>query len=140
MDVLTRLAAFIIALLLAIDAFTGERTETVRVAGHSHATRWQRDDDLRLHFAGGRVESCGVDLAAYNALRDGDDVTVDTSRVFKTCDGMRRGDDVQARANVHRWLLLLPIALLLAAALGWIQFERSIGDDRRWWFGDANRR
>lgn len=135
MDVLTRLAAFIIALLLAIDAFSGERTETVRVAGHSHAARWQRDDDFRLHFAGGRVESCGVGLAAYNALRDGDDVTVESSRVFKTCDGMRRGDDVQARANLHKWLLLLPIALLLAAALGWIQFERSIGDDRRWWFG-----
>ena len=135
MDVLTRLAAFIIALLLAIDAFSGERTETVRVAGHSHAARWQRDDDFRLHFAGGRVESCGVGLTAYNALRDGDDVTVESSRVFKTCDGMRRGDDVQARANLHKWLLLLPIALLLAAALGWIQFERSIGDDRRWWFG-----
>lgn len=135
MDVLTRLAAFIIALLLAIDAFSGERTETVRVAGHSHAARWQRDDDFRLHFAGGRVESCGVGLTAYNALRDGDDVTVESSRVFKTCDGVRRGDDVQARANLHKWLLLLPIALLLAAALGWIQFERSIGDDRRWWFG-----
>ena len=135
MDVLTRLAAFIIALLLAIDAFSGERTETVRVAGHSHAARWQRDDDFRLHFAGGRVESCGVVLSAYNALRDGDDVTVDTSRVFKTCDGLRHGDDVLARANLHKWMLLLPIALLLAAALGWIQFQRAPGDDRRWWFG-----
>jgi hypothetical protein len=135
MDVLTRLAAFIIALLLAIDAFSGERTETVRVGGHSHAPRWQRDDDYRLHFVGGRVESCGVGLAAWNALRDGDDVTVDTSRVFKTCDGIRHGDEVLARANLHKWLLLLPIAILLAAAFGWVRFERRFDDERRWFFG-----
>lgn len=135
MDVLTRLAAFIIALLLAIDAFSGERTETLRVDGHSRAPRWQRDDDFRLHFIGGRVESCGVGLAAWNALRDGDDVAVDTSRVFKTCDGIRRGDEVLARANLPKGLLLLPIALLLAAAFGWIQFERRVRSERRWWFG-----
>ena len=135
MDVLTRLAALIIAILLAIDAFSGERSETLRVDGHTRAPRWHRDDDYRLHFVGGRVESCGVGLAAYNALRDGDDVAVDTSRVFKTCDGIRRGDEVITRANVHRWLLLLPIAMLLAAALGWIQFERGGRDERRWWFG-----
>jgi len=135
MDVLTRLAAFIIALLLAIDAFSGERTETVRVGGHSHAPRWQRDDDYRLHFVGGRVDSCDVGWSAFNALRDGDEVIVDTSRVFKSCASIRRGDEVIVRANLHKWFLLIPIAVLLAAAFGWIQFERGDGDDRRWWFG-----
>jgi hypothetical protein len=135
MDVLTRLAALLIAILLAIDAFASERVETLRVAGHTRAARWQRDDDYRIHFIGGRVESCGVGLAAYNALSDGDDVTVDTSRVFKTCDGIRRGDEVLARANMHKWLLLLPIAILLAAAFGWIRFEQRFDDERRWWFG-----
>ena len=135
MDVLTRLAAFIIATLLAIDAFSGERTETLRVDGHTRAPRWHQDGDYRLHFVGGRVESCGVGLAAYNALHDGDTVAVDTSRVFKTCDGIRRGDEVLTRAHLHKWLLLLPIALLLAAALGWIRFERDLRHERRWWFG-----
>jgi hypothetical protein len=135
MDVLTRLAALIIAILLAIDAFSGGRTETVRVDGHSHAARWQRDDDYRLHFVGARVESCGVGLAAYNAVSDGDTLTLDTSRVFKTCDGVRRGDEVLARANLHKWLLLLPIAILLAAAFGWIRFEGRFDDERRWFFG-----
>ena len=134
MDVLTRLAALIIAVLLAIDAFSGERTETLRVAGHTRAPRWHQDDDYRLHFLGGRVESCGVGLAAWNAVNDGDVVAVDTGRVFRTCDGVRRGDEVLARANLHKWLLLLPIALLLAAALGWIQFERALRHERRWWF------
>ena len=135
MDVLTRLAALIIAILLAIDAFSGERTETLRVDGHSRASRWHRDDDYRLHFVGGRVESCGVGGLAYDALRDGDVVAVDSSRVFKTCDGIRRGDEVFTGANLHKWLLLLPMALLLAVALGWIQFERDRRDARRWWLG-----
>jgi hypothetical protein len=139
MDVLTRLAALLIAILLAIDAFSGERTETLRVASHTRAPRWHQDDDYRLHFLGGRVESCGFGLAAWNALRDGDAVALDTSRVFKTCDGIRRGDEVLARRNLHKWLLL-PIAMLLAAALGWIRFERDVRHQRRRWFGLGSRR
>jgi len=140
MDVLTRLAALIIAILLAIDAFSGERTESLHVAGHTRAPRWHQDDDYRLHFLGGRVESCDFGLAAWNALHDGDAVAVDTSRVFRTCDGVRRGDEVLARQNLHKWLLLLPIALLLAAAFGWIQFERDVRHERRGWFGLRSRR
>jgi hypothetical protein len=140
MDVLTRLAALLIAILLAIDAFSGARTETRRVAGHTRAPRWHQDDDYRLHFLGGRVESCGFGLAAWNALRDGDEVAVDTSRVFKTCDGIRRGEELLARRNLHKWLLLLPIAMLLAAALGWIRFERDVRRERRGWFGLKSRR
>ena len=141
MDVLTRLAALLIAILLAIDAFSGERTETLRVAGHTRAQRWHQDDDYRLHFLGGRVESCGFGLAAWNALHDGEGVAVDISRVFKTCDGLRRGDEVLARRNLHKWLLLLlPIAMLLAAALGWIRFEGDVRHERRARFGLRSRR
>jgi len=135
MDVLTRLAALIIAILLALDAFSGERSETLRVERHSRSARWHRDDDYRLHFAGGRVDSCKVDGPAWSALRDGDEVIVESSRVFKRCDGIRRSDEAGARPGVRRWLILLPIALLLAAALGWIQFERHVRAQRRWWFG-----
>ncbi len=135
MDVLTRLAALIIAVLLAIDAFSAERTETLRVEGHTRVSRWHRADDYRLRFAGGRVDSCEVGLPAFNAVRDGDELAVDTSRVFKSCDAIRRGDEVLARANLHKWFMLIPIAILLAAALGWIQFERRFDDGRRWWFG-----
>ena len=140
MDVLTRLAALLIAILLAIDAFSGERTETLRVAGHTRGQRWHQDDHYRLHFLGGRVESCDFGLAAWNALHDGDAVAVETSRVFKTCDGIRRGDELLARQNLHKWLLLLPIAMLLAAVLGWIRFERDVRHERRGRFGLKSRR
>ena len=135
MDVLTRLAALLIAFLLAIDAFSAERTETLRIAGHERTAHWTRDDAYRLHFVGGRVESCAVGEPAFRALADGDEVSVDTSRIFRSCDGIRRGEEVIARPDLHQWLLLIPIAILLAAAFGWIEFERRLHDDRRWWFG-----
>lgn len=135
MDVITRLAAFLIALLLAIDAFSGQRTEALRVDRHTQAAHWRKGDEYRVHFVGGRVESCDVGWSAYNALADGDAVSVDTSRVFKSCNAIRRGGDVVSPANPHRWIVLLPIALLLAAAFGCIRFERRIDDDERgWWF------
>jgi len=135
MDVITRLAMFIVAVLLAVDAFSAERNESLRVDRHVRISRWHRGDDYRLDFVGGRVESCTVGWSAFNALNDGDVVSVDTSRVFKSCDGIRRGDEVISRASVHKWFLLIPIAMLLAAAFGWIRFERRIDDDRRggWW-------
>jgi len=137
MDVITRLAAVLDAVLLAIDGFSGERTETLHVDRHTRSTGWRHDDSYRLQFVGGRVDSCEVGWSAFNALGDGDEVTVATSRVFKSCDGIRRGDEEIARPNMHKWFMLVPIALLLAATFGWIQFDRRIDDDDRrgWWFG-----
>jgi hypothetical protein len=138
MDVLTRLAALLIAILLAIDAFAGGRSETLRIERHSRSFHWHHGDDYRLHFNGGRVESCKVGRPAFDLLSDGDLVSVDSSRVFKSCDSLRRGDEVLTQSPLRKWLLVLPMAFLLAAALGWIQFEGRIGGVRRerdWWFG-----
>ena len=143
MDVITRLAALLIALLLALDAYSGERNETLRVDRHVQVGRWHRDDVYRLHFSGGRVESCAVAKSAFDVLRDGDEVAVATSRVFKSCDAIRRGGEVVAEFHQRKWLVLLPMALLLAAAIGWIQFTGPDGDAWRsgrrdaggWWFG-----
>jgi hypothetical protein len=138
MDVLTRLAALLIAVLLAIDAFAGGRSETLRVEHHTRLIHWHHGDDFRLHFSGGHVESCSVGPAAFDALADGDVVAVDSSRVFKSCTGIRRGDEVVVRAGPAKWLVLLPMAFLLAAAFGWIRFEGPDDSDRRerdWWFG-----
>jgi hypothetical protein len=135
MDVITRLAALLIALLLAIDAFSAQRNETLRVDRHVRLSHWHHGDDYRLEFVGGRVDSCTVGWSAFNALDDGDVVTVNTSRVFKSCEGIRRGEVVISQAHQRKWLLLVPMAILLAAAFGWIQFDRGVDDDRRWWFG-----
>ena len=131
MDVITRLAALLVAFLMALEAFAPERTETLRVEHHERVPRWHRVDDYRLEFSGGRLESCLVGWSAFNALNDGDVVVVDSGRVSRSCYGIRRGDEVIRPASSYKWLLLLPIALLLAAAFGWIRFERGVDDDRR---------
>ena len=131
MDVLTRLAALLIAILLAIDAFAGGRSETLRVEHHSHLPNWHRADEYRLLFSGGRVDSCQVDRLAFDALADGDLVTVGSSRVFKSCETIVRGDEVITRSPLRKWLLVLPMLFLLAAAGGWIQFEAREDADRR---------
>ena len=138
MDVITRLAALLIAFLLAIDAFSAQRNETLRVDRHVRLSHWHHGDDYRLEFVGGRVDSCTVGWSAFNALNDGDVVSVDTSRVFKSCDGIRRGDEVITQSRWRRWFLLVPMLILLAGVFGWIQFDRRIDDDGRrggWWFG-----
>ena len=138
MDVITRLAALLIAILLAIDAFGGGRSETVRVERHSRVSRWPLVDDYRLQFSGGRIDACRVGRAAFDGLADGDFVAVDSSRVFKRCDAIRRGDELVVQSTLRKWLLVLPMLLLLAAALGWIRFEGRVGADRRerdGWFG-----
>ena len=138
MDVLTRLAALLIAILLAIDAFASERSEMLRVERHSRVFHWHHGDDYRVHFSGGRVDSCKVGRPAYDAIGDGDLVSVDSSRVFKNCSAVRRGDELVTQSPLRKWLLVVPMLFLLAAALGWIQFEGRVGGDRRerdWWFG-----
>ena len=138
MDVITRLAALLIAILLAIDAFTGGRSETLRVERHSRAPQWHLGDDYPLQLSGGRVDSCRVGRAAFDSLADGDLVSVSSSRVFKTCDAIRRGDEVVVQSTLRKWLLVLPMLFLLASALGWIRFEGRVRADRRerdWWFG-----
>ena len=136
MDVITRLAAFLIAVLLAIDAFSGERTETLHVDRHTRTANWRHDDSYRLHFVGGRVDSCEVGWSAFNALNDGDEVFVDTSRVFKSCDGIRRGDQVIARPWRAQVVHADPHRAAAGGQLRLIQFERRVDDDSRgWWFG-----
>lgn len=51
MDVIPRIAAFLIATLLAIDAFSGLRTETLKVDRHTRVANWRNGDEHRLHLA-----------------------------------------------------------------------------------------
>jgi hypothetical protein len=126
MDLITRLAMFFLAVVLAVDGFGATRDETLRVDRHVRGVRWHHGDNYRLDFSGGRVASCDVGGSAFRALADGDVVQVEESRVFHHCRRIQRGDEAVVGVSPLRWLVLLPIALLLAAAFGWIEFR---GDD-----------
>ena len=131
MDFLTRLAMFFLAVVLAIDGFGATRDETLRVDGHVRTTHLHYGDDYRLRFAGGRADSCEVGWTAFNALADGELVQVQESRVFRSCRRIRRGDETVLGPGPSRWLLMIPVALLLAGAFGWIEFRGDPDDVRR---------
>ncbi len=131
MNLLPRIAMFLLAVVLAVDGFGATRDETLRVDGHSHTTRWRTGDEYRLRFTGGRADSCDVGWTAFNALADGELVQVQTSRVFHACRRIRRGDETVMGPGPARWLLMLPVLLMLAGAFGWIEFRGDPDDVRR---------
>ena len=57
-------------------------TQTLRVDRHVRVSRWHRDDDFRLQFVGGRIDSCAVGWAAFNALADGGSVAQPLTETF----------------------------------------------------------
>jgi hypothetical protein len=139
-----RLLTFLGAILLTADALLPARSELVHVDGH-HTTENRtstshhgvhRTTDYILSFGGGRVSSCAVGYTAYNALHDGDEVVVATSRVFKGCDRIVHEGEVITTGR--HWGALLVAAGLFAVAFGWISSNRDDDDDvplrrGRWW-------
>ncbi len=138
-----RLLTFLGAILMTADALLPARSELVHVDGHrltENATSTShhgvhRSTDYVVLFAGGQVGSCAVGYTAYNALRDGDEVVVATTRVFKGCDRIVRGGEVITTGR--HWGTLLFAAFLFASAFGWLGTNRDDDDvplrRGRWW-------
>src|SRR5471032_2590773 len=94
---LMRFAMFAGAMLITADTFVRPSTEVESVDRHVFVSHWRHSDDYDMHFVGGKVRSCDVGYSAFNALKDGDEVTLTTSGVFKRCIGIARGDEVITR-------------------------------------------
>ena len=54
-------------------------------------------------------------------------MAVDSSRVFKRCDAIRRGDELVVQSTLRNWPLVLPMPSLLAFALCRICFDGRVG-------------
>ena len=144
-----RMLMFAFAVLLTCDALLPTHTAVERVDRHVTSTRWRRQTDYDLRFDGGDVRSCNVGWSAYDALKDGDEVMLTASRVFKSCRGIARGDEIVTRPGAGKWMELVFAAFLLAGAFGWIDLRRrpadrdddghdgrdgNARDDRPWWW------
>ena len=129
MTLIGRLLMFALAVLFACDAVTPVHTVIETVDGHTTTTHWRHQTDYDLRFTGGDVRRCNVGWTAYDALKDGDEVTLTASRVFKSCRGIARGDEIVTRPGAGKWMELVFAAFLLAGAFGWIDLRP--GDDDR---------
>ena len=107
-----------LALALAFDAFMPATTSTAHVDRHAMSEQWRMQTRYTLYFVGCRVDECSVGYSAYTTLKDGDAVTLTTSRVFKTCEVILRDDEVIEKPGAGRWLVLVVIAFLLAGGFG----------------------
>ena len=151
MTLIGRLLMFAFAVLVACDALLPTHTAVEIVDRHVRTSHWRNQTDYNVYFSGGDVHSCSVGWSTYDALKDGDEVTLTASRVFKSCTGIARGGDILSRPGLGKWLELAFAAFLLAGAFGWIdmrsrpiddddddRFDRDVRryrrDDRGWWW------
>ena len=130
-SLLARCIAFIAGLVLLADIALPIRTERLQVDRHtSHVdnstTTRSGDTSYTLHLIGGRLSSCSVGHAAYQALSDGDTVEVQSTRLFKGCIRIAQGEEVVESDKHWKWFALISGGLLIGVALGWL---RSSTDD-----------
>ena len=129
---LSRVAMFIVGVVLLIDIGLPTSTETLSVDRHTSSrerlsnggwsARWA-DTDYTLHFIGGRVSSCSVGYSAYGRLKDGDAVDVQATKLFKSCIRIAKGGEIIESDKYWKILAFGVGAVLIAVALGWLRSD-----------------
>jgi hypothetical protein len=129
-ELLWRLGAFLLAAGLLVDGALPVRASAVKVDHHHTAVSGDRHvsntwtnatyTDYYIDLSDGLSRSCEVGKTAWDALKDGDDVVVDTTRITHSCVRLLKdGQIVSDQAGWRLWRLI-PAALLLAYAFGFI--------------------
>ena len=136
---IARFVMFLLAVLFVSEALMPARRETVQVDRHVQTTHIRSRTDYRVYFSGSRAGSCDVRYGVYQALRDGDEVRLTTTRVFKSCDRIVRGDEV-VQSHGDKLFYLVAAGFLFAGAFGWLDMgsrrrnRYDDDDDDPWWW------
>ena len=129
---LARIVMLLIGIALGADALLPLREETLSVDQHRSSVTHQTtrdgfnrlaDTSYTLHFIGGVPESCDVGYAAYNATQDGDVVSVRSTKIFRSCVHISKGDDSVLNDRYWKLWKLLGGGLLIAVAIGWLETD-----------------
>jgi len=128
-----RIAFAAVGAALIVDAALPLRVEPLQVDRHTSETRTDHgaatgEITYKVHLVGGVPSSCSVGYAAYSALKDGDAVEVQSTKLFRSCVRISRGEQVVDFLEYWRWLAVAGGMLLLAAALGWMRDGDDLGD------------
>ena len=130
---LFRCVLFCLGLALAVDAGLPMRTHWLHVDRHTSSTQANTrssDTSYTLHLVGGNLSSCDVGYATYSALKDGDGVVVQSSKLFKRCISIAREGEILESSKYWRWVELLGGLLLMATAIGWLKSNDDDDDSR----------
>lgn len=140
LTLILRLLAFAVAVALTADALLPVRSEFVHIEGHRRSEhtsirhfRSHTRTNYLVDLSGGSLRSCDVGSSAYDALRDGDDVSIGVTRVLRSCDHLASRDGSVRVHNIDRWVSLFFAGLAFAVAFGWVTPNslRSDDDDYR---------
>jgi hypothetical protein len=119
LKLLFKFVLFGLGLVAILDGALPAAEQAMQVDGHhSSQDRRTHDTDYRVDLVGGNTGSCQVGYQAYQTLRDGDRVTVTTSRAVKQCASIARDGVVVHERHYWRLWSLLFGAVFIGSALG----------------------
>jgi hypothetical protein len=133
---LIRCLFMIAGIALLSDTALPLRDETARVDQHtSHvndgesARRDNRSGDTSytLHLVGSEVASCSVGYAAYQRLKDGDAIRVQSTRLFRQCVRVTHDEEVVEATRHWRWIAWVLGGVLIALGIGWLRADDEDG-------------
>ncbi len=110
---IVRVCVFTFGLVSVIDGGLPSVSEEVRVSGHASGS------DHVVSFDHAETDSCKLSLAGYEALQDGDTVSLRTSRLLHHCVELRREDDVILKSRWWKLGCLLTGIILMLTAVFW---------------------
>lgn len=136
---LLRCFMFAGGIALILDIALPTRTELLRVDQHTSYTETERrststgtatlaDTSYKIHLAGGVLSPCSVGYTTYEKLKDGDAVEVKSTKLFKNCIRIARGDEVLDSDKHWRLFALIGGGIMIAVALGWLKNDDDDGD------------
>ncbi|WIV97976.1 hypothetical protein [Kinneretia aquatilis] len=111
---------------LLVEQHTSQ-TQTAQRSTPSTDSRWA-DTSYKLHLSGGGPSSCSVAYSTYSKLKDGDSIEVRSSKVFRTCVHIARGEEVFESDGLWKWIALFSGLLLIAASFGWVKSDSGDGE------------
>ncbi len=134
---LFRIVLFIIGVVVLADSVLPTNTESLRVDQHTSSTNgpsrrdstWA-DTAYQIHLVGGQPASCGVGYSAYERLKDGDAVAVQSTKLFKSCIRISRGEEAIESDSRVRLFEFVGALILIAAAFGWAKADDEDGGIR----------
>ncbi|RYZ87774.1 MAG: hypothetical protein EOO68_27225 [Moraxellaceae bacterium] len=124
---LFRIVCLCVGALLVLDALLPAATHTLKINGHdANSSMRGRPDNYHIYFDSVLLKSCSVDKRSYYELRNGEEVTVNRTRLFKDCTKVQRGDAEVYSNSLLRFIYVILGAGAIAYGIGWIKPEK-------WW-------
>jgi len=118
MQIIGRIFLLLFGLALIMESTLAPSKHTVTVNG-----RGIHNGHYRLDFVGETTTHCDAGYIAYNAVTDGESVTLASSLVLNQCLHLVRSDGQVVHMHEKRWHWAIIGLVLLAAGLGWIRSD-----------------